>query len=123
MHRSGSAYVDGPVHYVLFDATVGSPERITREPDMWRSRPDTDVKKVGRHQQNVRFSDWGDRWLESLERKPSTVGSYRSTIAHAKKTFGAKYVDALGADDIAHFNKILRERGCRPRRARSTFVF
>jgi len=36
----------------------------------------------------IGFSDWADRWLASLERKPSTVGSYRSTIAHAKETFG-----------------------------------
>jgi integrase len=40
--------------------------------------------------------------------------SYRSTIAHAKRTFGAKYVDGLRGDDIAHFNRILRERGCSP---------
>src|SRR4029453_7925603 len=50
----------------------------------------------------------------SRERTPSTVGSCRSTIAHAKKTFGAKYVDGRGPDDIAHFNRILRERGCSP---------
>lgn len=56
----------------------------------------------------------GNRWLASLERKPSTVGSYRSTIAHAQKTFGTKYVSRLSPDDIADFNRILRERGCSP---------
>jgi integrase len=111
---AGSAYANGPVHYVLFDARVGSPERITHETDSASGRPAADVKKVDRHPPEVRFSDWGDRWLESLERKPSTVGSYRSTIEHAKRTFGAKYVDGLGPDDIAHFNGILRERGCSP---------
>lgn len=110
----GSAYADGPVHYVLFDARVGSSERITHETGISSRLPAADVKKLDRHQSKVRFSDWADRWLESLERKPSTVGSYRSTIAHAKKTFGAKYVDGLGADDIAHFNKILREGGLSP---------
>jgi hypothetical protein len=48
---AGSAYADGPVHYVLFDTRVGSPERIT----LSSRRADADV--------------------ESLERKPSTVGS------------------------------------------------
>src|SRR5213592_5122969 len=91
--RAGSAYADGPVHYVLFDARVGSPER-THETDIASRRSAAD-KNVDRHQPKPRFSDWGDRWLESLERKQSTVGSYRSTIAHAKKTFGAKYVDGL----------------------------
>ena len=111
---AGSAYADGPVHYVLFDARVGSPERITHETDIASRHPAADVKKIERHQPKVRFSDWGDRWLESLERKPSTVGSYRSTIAHAKRTFGAKCVDGLRPDDIAHFNRILRDRGCSP---------
>jgi hypothetical protein len=87
-----------------------------------RRRLAADAERIERHQPTVRFSDWGDRWLESLERKPSTVGSYRSTIAHAKKMFGVKYVDELGADDIAQFNRILREKGVRPQRARSTFV-
>jgi integrase len=73
-----------------------------------------DAKRVDRHQPNLRFSEWGNRWLASLERKPSTVGSYRSTIAHAQKTFGAKYVSRLSLDDIADFNRTLRERGCSP---------
>src|SRR5439155_7898109 len=74
---AGSAYADGPVHYVLFDARVGSPERITHETDIARRHPAADIKKIERHQPKVRFSDWSDRWLESPERKPSTVGSYR----------------------------------------------
>jgi integrase len=115
INRSGeSAYADGPVHYVLFDARVGSLERITHETGIAGRRPVVNVEIVDPHQPKVRISDWCDRWLESLERKPSTVGSYRSTIAHAKRTFGAKYMDELGPDDIAHFNRILRERGCSP---------
>ena len=61
---------------------------------------------------NIGFAEWAGQWLESLERKPSTVGSYRSTIAHAKKVFGAKYLDGLGSEDIGRFNRVLRERGC-----------
>src|SRR5205809_555 len=56
----------------------------------------------------------GDRWLASLERKPTTVGSYRSTVAHAKETFGSRPVRRIGPEDIARFNGILRERGCSP---------
>ena len=50
----------------------------------------------------------------SLERKPSTIGSYRSTIAHAKEAFGSQRVRRIGAEDIARFNGILRDRGCSP---------
>jgi integrase len=63
---------------------------------------------------NIGFSDWADRWLDSLERKPSTVGSYRSTIVHAKETFGSQRVRRIGPEDIGRFNTILRERGSSP---------
>jgi integrase len=62
----------------------------------------------------IGFSEWADRWLASLERKPSTVGSYRSTIVHAKEAFGGQRVRRIGAEDIAQFNLMLRERGCSP---------
>ena len=62
----------------------------------------------------IGFGEWADRWLGSLERKPSTVGSYRSTIVHAKEAFGSQRVRRIGAEDIARFNEILRERGCSP---------
>jgi hypothetical protein len=38
----------------------------------------------------IGFVEWADRWLGSLERKPSTVGSYRSTIVHAKSPGAAR---------------------------------
>ena len=41
---------------------------------------------------NVGFSEWADRWLELLERKPSTVDSYGSTINHAKRFNGGSFV-------------------------------
>jgi hypothetical protein len=62
----------------------------------------------------VGFIDWADRWIASLERKPSTVASYRSTIVHAKDAFGSQRVRRIGAEDIARFNLMLRERGCSP---------
>jgi integrase len=61
---------------------------------------------------NIGFSQWADRWLDSLERKPSTVGSYRSTIAHAKEVFGGERLRRIGPEDIARFNRALRDRGC-----------
>jgi hypothetical protein len=70
------------------------------EDDEYRPRPD------------IGFADWADRWLDSLERKPSTVGSYRSTIVYPKEVFGGTRVRRIGAEDIGGFNMILRERGC-----------
>ena len=63
---------------------------------------------------NIGFAEWADRWLESLERKPSTIGSYRSTIVHAKAAFRLRSVRTLGPEDIAGFNLLLREKGCSP---------
>jgi len=63
---------------------------------------------------HIAFDDRADRWLESLERKPSTVGSYRSTVVHAKDAFGSQRVRALGPADVARFNLTLREKGCSP---------
>jgi len=63
---------------------------------------------------DIDFAQWADRWLESLERKPSTVSSYRSTIIHAKDAFGLRSVRTLGPEDIAGFNLQLREKGCAP---------
>jgi integrase len=62
----------------------------------------------------IGFAEWADHWLASLERKRSTIGSYRSTIAHAKKSFEGQRVRRLGAEDIARFNANLRESGCSP---------
>ena len=61
---------------------------------------------------DISFSEWGDRWLNSLERKRTTVESYRSTIVHGKAIFGDQLVRHLGAEDVAHFNFALRGIGC-----------
>jgi integrase len=60
----------------------------------------------------IGFTEWGGRWLASLERKPTTVGSHRSTIAHATEAFGRRDVRRLGPEDIARFSSLLREKGC-----------
>ena len=114
----GSAYVDCPVRYVVFGAAEHRSAPLEHErqaSEMAGGGPAADIGDVdNRRRPDVEFTDWGDRWLESLERKRSTIDSYRSTIAHAKRTFGPKYVRRLNPDDIAHFNQTLRERGCSP---------
>ena len=64
-----------------------------------------------RPQENIGFSDWADQWLVSLERKPSTVDSYRSTINLAKEAFANKRVRRLSPEDITRFNESTRTRG------------
>lgn len=61
---------------------------------------------------DVGFSDWADRWFRSLERKPSTVASYRSTVVHANALLGRFSVRRIGPAEIAQFNLALREIGC-----------
>jgi integrase len=82
----------------------GAPDRFNSELDDRDRRP----------QLSIGFAEWAERWLESLERKPSTVGSYRSTIAHARRAFADRHVRALGPEDIERFNGALRDRGCSP---------
>jgi integrase len=60
---------------------------------------------------NLGFSDWADRWLASLERKPSTINSYRSTVVHAKQAFGNRFVRLIGPEDVGRLNLMLRESG------------
>jgi integrase len=67
-----------------------------------------------RPQPEIGFSEWADRWLASLERKPSTIDSYRSTVSYAKELFGGTRVRRLGPEDVMRFNSILRDQGCSP---------
>jgi integrase len=60
-------------------------------------------------QQNISFDEWGQRWLQALERKGTTVNSYRSTIAYADAVLGPKLVRRLGPQDITRFNQHLSE--------------
>ena len=60
----------------------------------------------------VGFSEWADRWLSLLERKPSTVGSYQSTVNLAKEAFRGLEVREISVEEIANFIATLRERGC-----------
>ena len=60
-------------------------------------------------QLNLPFSEWADRWLASLERKPATVRSYAPTMNYAKRAFRRKPVRRLRIEDVAAFNRMLRE--------------
>jgi hypothetical protein len=51
---------------------------------------------VYRPQQNIRFETWAEKWLDSLERKGTTVDSYRSTIKYATDAFGEVLVRRIG---------------------------
>jgi integrase len=115
---AGCTSAGGRIRYVVL-GEGGAQERAVeherRRAEIADRRVAAELEKADfRAQPNIEFSEWADRWLDSLERKPSTVGSYRSTIAHAKRSFGREHVRQLGAEDIANFNKALRERGCSP---------
>src|SRR5215471_6895380 len=110
---------DGPAYYVVVrDGEQGHKEAVGRD----REQAELALQRVAsaiedgefQPQPEIGFAEWGTRWLASLERKPSTVDSYRSTIVHASDIFGARRVRRLGPEDIARFNRLLRERGCSP---------
>lgn len=102
------------VRYVLLGKESGGLAYQRAQSEVAHRRVAAEIDKVNPNQPGVTFSDWADRWLDSLERKQSTIGSYRSTIAHAKKTFCRKLVGELVADDIARFHNDLRDQGCSP---------
>jgi integrase len=67
-----------------------------------------------RPQPSIKFSEWADRWIGSLERKTTTINSYRSTVRYAKEVFGDKPVRRLSPQDIVLFNEFLRARNTSP---------
>ena len=44
---------------------------------------------------DISFSDSADRWLDAIERKQSTIASYRSTVVHGKAAFGSGLLEGL----------------------------
>ena len=80
-------------------------ERTARSPNVrfGRSRSRS-TRATYQPQQNIAFDVWAERWLESLERKRTTVDSYRGTINHARRAFRSKRVRDLRPQDIADFN-------------------
>lgn len=62
-------------------------------------------------QKNIRFGDWGQRWLESSERKGSTRAAYSQSIEYGKVVFGDKMVRRIRPEDIGRPNVAMREAG------------
>jgi integrase len=65
-------------------------------------------------QKNIRFRDWGEQWLSSLERKGSTVRAYRQSIGYATEVFGEKFVRKIRPEDVAALNRALRAKVVSP---------
>jgi integrase len=110
---------EGPFYYVVVRAgehshkeAVGR-DRHQAEIALHRLRAAVEDGSY-RPRPTIGFDEWANQWLGSLERKPSTVGSYRSTIAHAKEVFGGERVRRIGPEDTARFNEVLRDSGCAP---------
>lgn len=59
----------------------------------------------------IKFGEWADGWVESLERKENTKRDYRRTVAYAKEAFGERQVRTIGPGDVSKFNALLRDRG------------
>ena len=111
--EAGCTCPQGPIYYVVVregdhaHREVVGRDREQAELALLRIEDSVEEGEY-RPQLNVGFADWARRWLESLERKPSTVGSYRSTIVHAKEVFGGTRIRRIGPEDIGRFNTILR---------------
>jgi integrase len=113
----GCTCAQGPIYYVVVrDGEQAHREVVGRDrqqAELALLRVEDSVENGDfRPRPNIGFSDWADLWLDSLERKPSTVASYRSTIVHAKETFGGRRVRRIGPEDVERFNLVLRARGC-----------
>ena len=115
----GCSCPGGPTYYVV----VREGRKLHRErAGKNRRQAERALTKIQAHvdegdfrpQLTIRFAEWGQRWLHSLERKETTVASYRSTVAYATDVFGEKVVRRLRPEDIASFNLFLRERDVSP---------
>jgi hypothetical protein len=101
----GCTCPQGPVYYVVVREGEHAHREVVgrdrKQAELALLRVEDSVEEGEyRPQLNVGFADWARRWLESLERKPSTVGSYRSTIVHAEGVFGDRRVRRIGPDAL-----------------------
>lgn len=115
--QDGCTCPEGPLYYVVVrEGTRAHRARVGRD----RRQAELALMRIEdsihdgdyRPRPNIGFADWADRWLESLERKQSTVVSYRSTMIHAKTILRNDRMRRIGPEDIARFNTILRDQGC-----------
>ena len=115
----GCTCSQGPLYYVVVrDDGRADKIRVGRN----RREAERALRKIAvsvddgeyQPQLNIPFDDWAERWLSSLERKPTTVRSYRPTMTYAKELFRRRPVRRLRPEDVASFNRMLRERGASP---------
>lgn len=104
-----------PTYYVIVrEGSSKHAERVGKD----RQTAQRGLRKIGVQvdegnyapQQTVRFEAWGDQWRRSLERKQTTIDSYRSTIAYATEAFGGVPVRRLRTSHLAKLNELLKER-------------
>jgi integrase len=101
-----------PRYYVVIrDGAKVARERVGRD----RKIAEAALRKIAvqvdegeyRARQDIRFKEWADRWLSSLEREETTRDSYRSTLEYAKQAFGDRIVRRLSVADVRRFNDLL----------------
>jgi integrase len=108
-----------PTYYVIVrDGRSNHAERVGKD----RQTAERALRKIGVQedegtyapQQTIRFEAWGEQWRGSLERKQTTIDSYRSTIGYATEAFGAVPVRRLRTSHLAKLNELLKERKLSP---------
>jgi integrase len=107
----------GPTYYIVVREGSGVSKQSVGRDRRHASRAFLKVAQEAedaayRPEPDIAFAEWADRWLGSLERKPSTIDSYRSTVSYAKQIFGVTPLRRLGPEDVLRFNNVLRELGC-----------
>jgi integrase len=112
----GCSCTGGPTYYVV----VREGRRLHRERvGKNRKVAERALRKIGaavdegsyRPQKSIRFAQWAEQWLAALERKPTTIAGYRSTVNYATAAFGERVVRRISVDDVAALNARLREAG------------
>jgi integrase len=117
------AAVDGcncrPTYYVIVrEGRSKYAERVGKD----RQTAERALRRIGVQeddgryapQQSIRFKEWGERWRQSLERKQTTIDSYRSTIEYATEAFGWVIVRRLRTSHLAKLNELLKQTGLSP---------
>lgn len=114
---TGCTCKKGPAFYIVSRDEAG---KLQRDPvGHNRKNAERALRKVEHEldegtyqpQRTVRFADWADQWLGSLQRKQTTIASYISTIDHAKATFGTVVVRKLTPGHIARMDARMRAKG------------
>lgn len=109
----GCTCVGGPSYYVVVrDRRRNHSELVGKS----RKNAERALRKIAvdvdegtyQPQRNIRFEAWGEQWRQSLERKRTTVDSYRSTIAYATEAFGEVVVRRLRPGHLAKLNELMK---------------